>query len=122
MTRPIDESGFPILQYADDMILIMRASQRELLCLKAILETFAQSIGLRVNHVKSSLVPLNLEKEQAENLVGVFRCRVQGLPFTYLGLPMSTTKPRVGHYAPLMNRVERQLTSISSILTQAGKL
>jgi hypothetical protein len=31
-------------------------------------------------------------------------------------------KPRVEHYAPLMNRVERQLTSISSMLTQAGKL
>jgi hypothetical protein len=35
---------------------------------------------------------------------------------------MGTTKPRVEHYAPLMNRVERQLTSISSMLTQAGKL
>jgi hypothetical protein len=44
------------------------------------------------------------------------------MPFTYLGLPMGTTKPKVEHYAPLMNRVERQLTSISSMLTQAGKL
>jgi hypothetical protein len=44
------------------------------------------------------------------------------MPFTYLGLPMGTTKPRVEHYAPLMNRAERQLTSISSMLTQAGRL
>jgi hypothetical protein len=44
------------------------------------------------------------------------------MPFTYLGLPMGTTKPRVEHYAPLMNRIERQLTCISSMLTQAGKL
>jgi hypothetical protein len=35
---------------------------------------------------------------------------------------MGTTKPRVEHYAPLMNRAERQLTSISSMLTYAGKL
>jgi hypothetical protein len=35
---------------------------------------------------------------------------------------MGTTKMRVEHVAPLMNRVERQLTAISSILTQAGKL
>jgi hypothetical protein len=34
-----------------------------------------------------------------------------------LGLPMGTTKPRVEHFAPLMNRVERQLTTISSMLT-----
>jgi hypothetical protein len=116
-----DGSGFPILQYVDNTILIMRASQRELLCLKATLETFAQSTGLRVNHAKSCMVPLNLEKEQAENLAWAFGCRVQGLPLAYLGLPMGTTKPRVKHYAPLMKRVERQLTSIS-MLTQVGKL
>jgi hypothetical protein len=44
------------------------------------------------------------------------------MPFTYFGLPMGTTKSRVEHFAPLMNRVERQLTTISSMLTQAGKL
>jgi hypothetical protein len=36
-----DEAGFPIIQYVDDTILVMRASQRELLCLKALLESFA---------------------------------------------------------------------------------
>jgi hypothetical protein len=35
---------------------------------------------------------------------------------------MGTTKPRIEHFAPLMTRVERQLTTISSMLTQAGKL
>jgi hypothetical protein len=35
---------------------------------------------------------------------------------------MGTTKLRVEHYGPLMNRVERQLTSISSMLIHAGKL
>jgi hypothetical protein len=44
------------------------------------------------------------------------------MPFTYLGLPMVTKKPRVEHYAPLMNRVKRQLTSISSMLTHADNL
>jgi hypothetical protein len=44
------------------------------------------------------------------------------MPFTNLWLPMGTTKPRVEHFAPLMNRVERQLTSILSMLTHAEKL
>jgi hypothetical protein len=35
---------------------------------------------------------------------------------------MGSTKPRVEHFTPLMNRVERQLTSISSMLTHADKL
>jgi hypothetical protein len=52
--------GFPVIQYTDDTIIIMKASQKELLCLMALLETFGQSTGLRVNYVKSGLVPLNL--------------------------------------------------------------
>jgi hypothetical protein len=67
-------------------------------------------------------IPLNISEEKAELLAGVFGCKIQGMPFTYLGLPMGTTKPRVEHYAPLMNRAERQLTSISSMLTHAGRL
>jgi hypothetical protein len=117
-----DGSGFSIIQYADDIILIIKASQRKLLCLKAIIETFAQATRLRVNHGKSCLVPLNMDTEQATLLTGVFGCKIQDMPFTYLGLPMGTTKPKVKHFAPLMNRVERQLTAISLMLTQASKL
>jgi hypothetical protein len=44
------------------------------------------------------------------------------MSFTYLGLPMGNYKPRVIHFAPLMHRIERQLTSTSSLLTHVGKL
>jgi hypothetical protein len=117
-----DEAGYPIIQYANDTRMIMRASQRELLSLKALLETYVQSIGLRVSFSKSCLVPLNMPQEKVEILAGIYRCHLQGMPFTYLGLPMDTTKPRVEHYALLMNRIERQLTSTFSMLTQVGKL
>jgi hypothetical protein len=68
------------------------------------------------------MVPLDMTEEKAELMTGVLGCKLQGMPFTYLRLPMGTTKPRVEHFAPLMNRVERQLTSISNMLTYAGKL
>jgi hypothetical protein len=48
-----DMAGFPTIQYADDTIILMKADKRQLLCLKAILETFAQSADLRVNFNKS---------------------------------------------------------------------
>jgi hypothetical protein len=117
-----DNAGFPIIQYADDTIILLKASQKELLCLKALLETFAQSTSLRVNFAKTGMIPINLTAEKTEIMVGVFGCKIQSMPFTYLGLPMGSTKQRVEHFAPLMNRTERQLTSISSMLTYAGKL
>jgi hypothetical protein len=78
----------------------MNASQKELHCLKALLETFAQSTGLRVNLAKSCMISLNMSPQKAQLLAGVMGCNIQGMLFTYLGLPMGTTKPKVGHFAP----------------------
>jgi hypothetical protein len=66
------QMGFPVIQYADDTIIVMKSCQRELLCLKGLLESFAQSTGLRVNYTKSGLVPLNMSVEKAQTMIGVF--------------------------------------------------
>jgi hypothetical protein len=102
-----DQAGFPVIQYADDTIVLMKAYQRQSLCLKAILETFAQSTGLRVNYSRSGMVPLNMSQEKTEIMTSVFGCKMQEMPFTYLGLPMGTTRPRVEHYEPVMNKMKR---------------
>jgi hypothetical protein len=52
----------------------MRAPQKELFCLKGLLESFGQSTGLRINYAKSCLVPLNMSQDKVELLVGVFGC------------------------------------------------
>jgi len=41
------------------------------------------------------MIPLNLSEDQAQNLASTFRCKLGGLPFTYLGLPLGTTKPKI---------------------------
>jgi len=113
---------FPIIQYADDTIIIMKASQGELFCLKGLLQSFSDSTGLKINYAKSNMLPLNITDDHAEMLAQTFGCRLATLPFTYLGLPLGTTKPRVDDYIPLMNKTERRLSSISSMLTYAGRL
>jgi hypothetical protein len=44
------------------------------------------------------------------------------MPFTYLGLPLGSTKPRMEDFLPLVQKVERNLISTSALLSQAGKL
>jgi hypothetical protein len=51
-----DGAGYPIIQYADDTVLIMKASQREQFTLKVLLQSISQSTGLSVNYAKSCLV------------------------------------------------------------------
>jgi hypothetical protein len=113
---------FPVLQYADDTLVIMEGCARQLFTLKALLNTFASSTGLRVNFAKSMMVPINMTDARVHHLAATFGCSVGSLPFTYLGLPLGLTKPKVDDFMPLVTRCERRLVSTSLFLTQAGRL
>jgi hypothetical protein len=111
---PQPNNDFPIIQYADDTILLMQADEAQLLCLKEILEKFADSTGLKVNFGKSHIVPINVPEEKMATLASAFGCQIGSLPFTYLGLPMGITKPRFQDLTPIMDRIERRLSACSS--------
>jgi hypothetical protein len=51
---------FPIIQYADDTIVVLPADVDQLRVFKGILEQYAAFTVLRVNYHKSSLIPINL--------------------------------------------------------------
>lgn len=115
------DQDFPIIQYANDTLLFMNGSQREFFALKAILNTSA-STGLKVNFDKSCLIPINMDKEKASLLAGVFGCSIGKFRFTYLGLSLGTTCPKIEDHTLLMNNVERRLFAVSNFLTMARRL
>jgi retron-type reverse transcriptase len=94
------DAPFPIVQYADDTILVMQANEDQLVLLKRILHSISLSSGLVVNYHKSCLVPINVSPKKASSLAQSFGCSVGSFPFTYLGLPLGLSKPLVKHYAP----------------------
>jgi len=40
---------FPIIQYADDTLIVLEGNTRQLLFLKSVMNTFSEATGLRVN-------------------------------------------------------------------------
>ena len=60
----IGDQDFPIVQYADDTLLILEACPKQLFFLKAILNSFASSTGLKVNYNKSNMYPINVPLEK----------------------------------------------------------
>jgi hypothetical protein len=118
----IQDQDFPILQYADDTLIFMKACPTELGHLKDILSSFAESSGLKVNFNKSLLIPLNVSLDHAQSLASVLGCNLGVLPFTYLGLPLTLTKPSVADFWPLVTKCERRLVAFSSFLNEAGRL
>jgi hypothetical protein len=79
---------FPIVQYADDTLLILPGNGRCLFHLKGLLRSFSDSTGLHVNFEKSFSVPINMNQDRATHLARTFGCTVGTVPFTYLGLPL----------------------------------
>ena len=115
-------SDFPIVQYADDTLIIMQASATQLFAQKGILQAFGTSTGLRVNYNKSMMVLINISEEKLEHLARTFNCQKGSLPFTYLGLPLGLQKPRIVDFSPLVSKCERRLVMASSFLNQARRL
>jgi hypothetical protein len=110
------------VKYADDTLLILPADKQQLLALKETLNKFTLSTGLKINYDKSQMVPINVPPELLVDLADVFVCQVGTMPFTYLGLPLGTTKPTITELSSLVCRLERKLTASSSFLSQGARL
>src|ERR1041384_7255653 len=88
---PSHDPDFPIIQYADDTLLIMQADEDQVIALKVALQDFSSSTSLDINYHKSSMYPINLPDDELIRLAAAFGCQTGALPFTYLGLPVGTT-------------------------------
>jgi hypothetical protein len=115
-------SDFSIVQYAGDTLLILEACPVQLTALKNLIESFAHATGLRVNYAKSSLYSLNISDQHLALLADTFSCSIGQLPFTYLGLPLGTTKPTVEDLSPLVGLVEKRLNASARFLGYGGRL
>ena len=113
---------YPVIQYADDTILVMPACLQQALTMKGILIDYASSIGLRINFHKSTLIPINLFADAATTFANLFGCSVGSMPFTYLGLPLGTSKPTILDLMPMVCSAERRLTPTIAMMSYGGKL
>jgi hypothetical protein len=100
----------------------MQAEDGQLGIFKEILEEYTAITGLQVNYHKSSLVPINLNEGETNSFASFIGCTASTMPFTYLGLPMGTTKPTIKDLSPLTYRVERRLYAFASFLPYGDRL
>ena len=111
-----------MIQCADDTIVFLPAEKEQVETLKKLLVDYAASIGLRLNFQKSTLIPINVAPAEALGFADMFGCVVGEMPFTYLGLPLGTTKPTVMDFMPLVTSVERSVSVASNLLDYGSKL
>lgn len=96
----VDDLPCPVLQYADDTIIVLRTVPEQVVYLRTLLDTFAAATGLNINFDKSTFVPIGLQLQDAELLASIMSTMVASFPQTYLGLPLSVHKLHIGQYRP----------------------
>ena len=65
---------------------------------KKLLTSFVESTGLKVNFHKSMMVPVNVDEVKLDIMSRTLGCTKGKLPFTYLGLLLSLTRPTIADY------------------------
>jgi len=70
------QMDYPIVQYANNTIFLMPSCPCQALIIKNILTNYAQSIGLKINFHKSTLIPINLEQDLATQIALIVECSI----------------------------------------------
>jgi len=98
------------LQYADDMLLFGIVSFPQALVLKGVLSCYKLWSGLKINFQKNSLIFLrDISASNFLIISLVFKCPVQRLPITYLGLSLSTSSLNKQLWRPLIDKIQKRL-------------
>ncbi len=122
-TVGIGDCNVHTLQFADDLLLFFDGTLRSASIIRIILDSFAENSGLKINFDKSSLIPINLVKENLSDLVGFLGCPPQSFPLIYLGLPLSPSRLRKADYLPLLEKLDKRLAAWKgSTLSRGGRL
>jgi hypothetical protein len=113
MLHPIvQDSPCPVIQYANDTLIIIQGCPDQATLLKEILDAFSASTGLTINYHKSTSVPLNLNNEEQTLISSILGCPIAVFPQTYLGLPLSDSKlPRWAMF-PLLHSLDSRVDTL----------
>lgn len=57
-----------------------------------------------------------MTEDRAGHLAATMGCKVGVMPFTYLGLPLGTTKPTIDEFLPVLTRIEERMMGINNLL------
>ena len=110
------------LLFADDTILFFDADEEQILHVWMLLLCFQAVIGLKVNALKSEMVPIG-EVSNIHVLVEILDCQIGSLPMIYLGMPLGTSHKSSTIWNPILEKIERKLAGWKKMyLSKGGRL
>ena len=110
------------LLFADDTILFCDVDEERILHVWMLLLCFQAVTGLKVNALKSEMVPIG-EVPNIHVLAEILGCRIGSLPMTYLGMPLGVSHKSLTIWNPILEKIERKLARWKKMyLSKGGRL
>jgi len=121
LCHPVDpELPCPVLQYADDTLILTKGDVESMVALRSLLDEFSCATGLTINFHESTFVPLHVQPNTTSLMADALGCPLSNFPQTYLGLPLLTWKLRASYYQPLVDSFDRYLAGWKAKLLSSG--
>lgn len=98
------------LQFADDTILFLKVEEKVVENMKFILRCFEIFSGLSINFKKSCIVGFGVNEEFLYCMAAICKCKIEVLPFCYLGIPLGANSRRVVMWEVVVERFRKKLS------------
>ena len=82
--------------------------------LRVVLVLFEVMSGVKVNFHMSMLVGINIDDSRLIDATSVLSCKIERIPFLYLGLPIGGDARRQIFLEPIMTRIKARLSEWKS--------
>nr|XP_043638314.1 uncharacterized protein LOC122609330 [Erigeron canadensis] len=99
----------PYLFYANDVMIVGDWSQINLDNISNALRFLYCISGLKINFDKSSIIGVGVKSDEAECLANKIGCKVEILPFKYLGVPIGARSGGVAIWGPIIPKFQNRL-------------
>ena len=112
-----------MLQYADDTLFFCETNVKSVFNIKAALNCFELSSGLKVNFMKSKIGGLGVEQIMMQSFAVILNCEVMVTPFLYLGLSVRESHKRKAFWDGVVVRMKKRLSRWKDkFLSLAGRI
>jgi Reverse transcriptase (RNA-dependent DNA polymerase) len=109
--------------YADDTIFFLQTDLNNIEAVMCALLAFEALSGIKINYLKTKLVPIHLTDGEASHFAKLLGCKVSSFPLKYLGVPLYDKKHRTCDWDVMLAKIHTQLSNWKgSLLSFGGKL
>lgn len=99
---------FNHLMYADDLVIITKASRSAARNIKLCLEIYTSLTGQNANSSKSTIyLPSWFNSRVTRSIIAILNFPLASFPLTYLGVLISPYKLNTSYFKPMVDRINR---------------